>query len=460
MKVQIIKPFGEYEADQIVDLEDDLASLLIQGGYAQEVPSEEVPDKEDDEEDVDKAADKLSKNISASLAKNLDAIADKVALKIAKKAPAPFSLAVSAEAKDTKYGFKSLTDYCLAVREADRNNSVDARKKLDHVSGQIRQKATYLNATTASEGANLVPETFADFIWDKVREESPLYSKITKWKTQTNNLTVPSVSESSLANGSRFGGLRAYWVDENAQATLSKPAFGQIQLRLNKLVTYIQATDEIMRFNPYSLQTVFEKMVPQEIGFVLDDAIMNGAGTTEPVGITGHAATVVVSKESGQTASTINYQNIVKMLARCWGPNQRKAVFIINPDCLPSIYSMTYPTSSGTAQGYLPSNGTVNNLQYGFDGTLLGKPMILSQAAKTVGTVGDITLCDLEAYAGLVPAVDQMIAASTIYVDFDRLMETFRFHVYFDGKPTWASALTPFNGSNTFSWAVQLQSRT
>src|SRR5688572_8494240 len=127
MKVQILKPgIGDYTVDQIVEVEDDVASMLIETGYAQEVPQEQV----EDEEDVEEAAASLSKSLSANLAKNIDAIADKVAAKVAKKAPAPFSLAVAAEAKDGKCGYKSMGDFAMTVFKATVNKDFEAQRKL------------------------------------------------------------------------------------------------------------------------------------------------------------------------------------------------------------------------------------------------------------------------------------------------------------------------------------------
>jgi HK97 family phage major capsid protein len=50
-----------------------------------------------------------------------------------------------------------------------------------------------------------------------------------------------------------------------------------------------------------------------EIAFRLDDAIINGTGAGQPLGVINAASTVTVSKESGQAADTVVFENCLKI---------------------------------------------------------------------------------------------------------------------------------------------------
>ena len=48
-------------------------------------------------------------------------------------------------------------------------------------------------------------------------------------------MAFPRNAETSRANGSRWGGVRAYWRDEGDQATATKATFGRLTLTLKKV---------------------------------------------------------------------------------------------------------------------------------------------------------------------------------------------------------------------------------
>ena len=102
---------------------------------------------------------------------------------------------------------------------------------------------------------------------------------------------------------------------------------------------------------------------------------------------------------------------------------------------------------------YMPPGG-LSAAPYG---TILGRPLIESEYAQTLGTVGDIMLLDFGQY--------QMIekggveAASSIHVRFVYDETCFRFVYRVDGQCKWNAALTPKNGSNDVSPFISLATR-
>src|ERR1051326_3063450 len=102
------------------------------------------------------------------------------------------------------------------------------------------------------------------------------------------------------------------------------------------------------------------------------------------------AAVCDVAKETSQTAATINYANVVKMYARMLPSSLNSAVWIISPDALPGLLTMTGPDN---ALVYVPNANAAPTL------TLLGRPVIISEKVPGVlGTVGDISFVDLGMY--------------------------------------------------------------
>jgi hypothetical protein len=81
----------------------------------------------------------------------------------------------------------------------------------------------------------------------------------------------------------------------------------------------------------------------------------------------------------------------------------------------------------------------------------------MSEYCATLGTVGDIQLLDLSQYF----LIDKggIRADSSMSVRFLYNERAFRWLYRCDGQPSWNSALTPLNGTNTLSPFVNLATR-
>jgi HK97 family phage major capsid protein len=109
---------------------------------------------------------------------------------------------------------------------------------------------------------------------------------------------------------------------------------------------------------------------------------------------------------------------------------------------------------TGGALVYMPPGG----LSQAAYGSLYGIPVMPIEYAATLGTVGDIILADLSAYAsGTQGGVD---SAMSMHLRFDYAETAFRFMFAVDGQPWLASPITPYKGgSNTLSPFVALATR-
>jgi len=202
-----------------------------------------------------------------------------------------------------------------------------------------------------------------------------------------------------------------------------------------------------------ALEAVFGQAFSEEMSFVLEDSVINGTGAGTPLGILNSGAMVTVSKETGQPAGTILYENVKKMWSRMWARSRRNAVWLYTQDAEPEIFGMSFPVGTGGVPVFLPPGG-VSELPFA---TLYGRPMLPVEYCATVGTSGDIVLADFSQY--LMIRKGAMQADSSIHVRFINNENTFRYIYRTDGQPLWNSPLTPYKGSNTLSPFVKLESR-
>lgn len=307
-----------------------------------------------------------------------------------------------------------------------------------------------------SEGGFMVPPSFSSTIWDGLAaDESNLLALTDNYTVEGESLTFNANAETSRANGSRFGGVQGYWIAEADQITKSKPKFRQMKLEPHQLAVLIYATDKLLANSPAALEQYLTRAATEEIAFKVGDAIVNGTGAGQPVGLLGAASTISVAKETSQVAATFVKANANKMWARLHPRSRKNAVWLVNVDVEPQFdeFHSLVKNVAGTEN----VGGLGSQIYNAEKNTLKGRPVIACEFAQTLGTKGDVMLVDLGAYAtGTRGGVS---SAMSIHLRFDYLESAFRFVFEVDGQPWLASALTPFKGSNTLSTQVVLDTR-
>jgi HK97 family phage major capsid protein len=316
----------------------------------------------------------------------------------------------------------------------------------------IEDRASGLQEAIDSEGGFLVDKATSNMLLEKAIETGVLVSQCSRQPIGEgkNGIKIPGVDETSRADGSRYGGIRAYWAAEAGTVTASKPAFSKITLELKKLFALCYATDELLE-DAVALDGFIRRTFPKELGFKLDDAIVRGTGAGQPLGILNASALVSQAKETGQAAATVVSENLSKMYARLFAPNRANAVWLVNQELEPQFDQLVI--SAGTA-GFMPYF-----VSYGPDGVLRikGRPVIPIEQCSALGTVGDIILADFSEY--VLAEKGGVRTDVSIHVRFLYGEPTYRFMLRIDGQPAWSSALTPYKGSNTLSPFVALATR-
>ncbi len=340
----------------------------------------------------------------------------------------------------TKEKFPTFGAYLAAVMNAGLpGGTVDPRLR-------IMAAASGLGETVPADGGFLVQQDFSNELLTQLFETGILASRCRRLQISgnANSIKINGVDETSRA-ASRSGGIIAYWKDEAAEKTASKPKFRQIELNLHKLIGLCYATDELLA-DASALEGFIRQAFIAEFGFQLDDAIINGLGAGQPLGILVGGGTVSVAKEGGQVKETIVSANVMKMRSRLFASSRKNAVWLINQNCEPQLHSMSVAVGTGGVPVYLPANG-LSGQPYD---TLYGIPVIPCEQCPTLGTVGDIILADFP--NGYIIAEKGGIQSDmSIHVKFTADESVFRFVMRVDGQPIRATSLVPFKGGADYT---------
>ena len=349
---------------------------------------------------------------------------------------------VPAQARTEPARFASFGEQLVAVAAAANGGRSDRRL--------VYQAAAGMNEGSGPDGGFLVQQDFANDLLRRSYETAVIAPRVRRIpiSANANGLRMNAISETSRANGARFGGVQAFWTGEGQQKLASQLSFRQMDMKLHKLTGLLYATDELLE-DAVALEGVITEAFRDEFAFKIDDAIIEGTGAGMPLGVMRSGALISVAKEAGQSADTIIVENIVKMWARMWARSRLSAIWTINQQIEPQLMTMKI----GDTPIYLPGN-TIANAPYA---QLLGRPVIPTEFNSALGDKGDILLMDPREYV-LIDKGDVKKDVS-IHVRFIHDETTFRFVVRIDGQPVWEGPVVPFKGQDTLSPFVTLDER-
>jgi HK97 family phage major capsid protein len=306
------------------------------------------------------------------------------------------------------------------------------------------------SSTVPSEGGFLIPESLRSELLRVALESSIVRPRARVIPMETLRVPFPAVDETSHVS-SVFGGIVAYWTAEGAALTESSAQFSQIVLDAKKLTTYTEVPNELLSDTIGSFEAFINMMFPEAIAFYEDDAYINGNGVGMPLGFRRGPAVVTVSKEVGQDAGSIVWENIIKMYSRMLPGSLGRAVWIASIDTFPQLATMALNVGTGGSAIWL------NNGSQGPPMTILGRPVIFTEKLPTVGSAGDIMFVDLAYY--LIGDRQVMSALSSPHYRFGQDKTAFRIIQRVDGTPWLRSAITPKNNGSTLSPFVQMEAR-
>ena len=369
-------------------------------------------------------------------------------------------------------GFASFGEQLQAVARAGRGGRPDARLVAGTFDGTNNFVASggadgAMNESVPSEGGFLVGLDTSDKIYQRTYATGAITSRCQRQpiSANSNRLKLKIVDEDSRADGSRMGGVLAYWQNEADQFLYSRPKFRVIELSLNKLTALVYATDELLE-DAAALEGWIMNNLPTELAFRVEDAIVNGTGAGQPAGILNSQACLQIAKATGDSGAVFTSGDVLNMWARFWHPGLEKSIasistenltagqagqapgaaWFIDQSVIPQLFGMT--VGSGTAvillyhpPGYMGLPGPY--------GQLLGMPVIPTEHNQVLGTPGDVILADMSQY--LLADKGAVQAAASMHVRFVYDEMTFRFTYRVDAQTTWKKPLTPKNGGNTMS---------
>jgi HK97 family phage major capsid protein len=340
--------------------------------------------------------------------------------------------------------FDTSSDYFRAIW-----HNTDATPE---VSNQLLRLRAAFSENVPSEGGFLVPERLRSELLRVALENSIVRARARVVPMDSLRVPFPAVDSTSNAS-SVFGGIIAYWTEEAAALTATEAAFSRVVLEAKKLTAYTEVSNELISDSAISFQAFIDEIFPEALAFYEDYAFLLGTGVGEPLGVLhgDNAASISVTKQAGQAADTIVWENLVKMYARMLPSSLGRAVWVASIDTFPELATMALSVGTGGSAIWL-NNGAV-----GPPMTILGRPVIFTEKAPVLGDAGDINFIDFGFY--LIGDRQVMSARSSEHFKFQNDQTAYRIIERVDGRPWLAGAVTPKNSGDTLSPYVKIAAR-
>jgi HK97 family phage major capsid protein len=337
------------------------------------------------------------------------------------------------------FGFRDFGEFAQAVRNAGIHGRPTDPRLLNSAGPPDNVMTEGVNA----DGGYAVPPDFRTDIQSLLMAEDSLLPLTDNITTSSNRVIVPIDSSTPWDT---VAGIQAYWDKECALKKNSKLALDQVTVSLNKLYVLVPVSDELLEDAP-ALAALLRRKAPEKMEYKINDAILNGTGTGEPQGIYTSPAAVTVPRDAAQAAGTITVANIFQMWTAFYSAS-RSGVWITSQEGQAALLSLYFPIPTGgvgnTITGfpaYLPPGG-LSAAPYG---TLMGRPILVTDVAPALGTAGDIALVDLKSYltATKTGGIKQDIS---IHLWFDYDITCFRFVIRVGGTPWFKAPITTKSG--------------
>ena len=336
--------------------------------------------------------------------------------------------------------FNSLSEQMEAVKNyaSSFGQNFDARLKPLAVKAPLG-----MNEGIPSQGGFLLQPSISSEFLKPIHEEG-VFSRLVRRLpvgANSNSGWINGADETSRANGSRWGGVQAYWRAEAGTVTATKPKFRRVNWELNAVEALMYITDE--QLQDASMTAEIARMsAAEELMFKVNDAILNGDGVGKPKGILNSGALISATRTD---ASTVLNADILNMWQRLHPSNRANSAWFINSEVEPKLDAL-----------YLTTSLEARYVTYGNDGVMRikGRPVFVTEYNSALGTAGDILLADMSDY--LMWEKGGVQSSVNPWIQWLTSEQAFKFTYRVDGQPATYSALTPFKGTNTQSPYVTL----
>ena len=256
---------------------------------------------------------------------------------------------------------KAIEDFEKMIAKKPTETETRAAKDIlnDFIRGENPVETRAQMSTTVN--GNIIPTELSSDILKKVEELSGIYSMVRKINSTGKYQQI--VEKNKMTAG---------WTDELAEVTASDPDYEVVEIDHFKLGSLAKIPIELINQANFDITAEVIGQQTRDFATKVETAIIKGTGTLQPTGLTSSGTVFNLASATAITADVI-----VKIYHSLKAPYIQKAVWLMSRGTLCAIRLLK--DSTGV---YLFNANPVN----GYEGTILGKPVMISEAMDELGS--------------------------------------------------------------------------
>ena len=329
-------------------------------------------------------------------------------------------------------------------------------KRLEDMGAVPISKAVNQIEDSGIVGGYAVPPDFNLMISTTYEEETFWYQRATVVPMLSLETTMPvpnAITAQAAGTAPWFGGMDMGWGKVAGVVQQTNPTLAQVRLTAKNLIgTVVMSNDLAADLGPGGdefIFTIFARSAAyyEELAFLQGTGFAAGSTSqqAQPLGVINSPGTVNMTRQTLGAIVQQDVSNIAKSLApKAW----TKAIWVCSPTALGQV--------SGIA-GYVP------NQQNGFDtdmvsaaGSLMGRPLFVTDKVPALGTKGDLGLYDPSQYV-IGDRAELIVQAGTEVPPYFAANQTvYRIWRRVDGTTIYSSPITLTDSTTKVSASVTL----
>jgi HK97 family phage major capsid protein len=242
-----------------------------------------------------------------------------------------------------------------------------------------------------------------------------------------------------------FGGMKFIWGQGADGVTLneSEPQFRQISLKACDLIGQIVVSNGwLMDIGPESEEFLYD-LFGRAAAWHKEDSFLRGTGVNanQPLGILNSGSLISSTRA---VASQVSIADIALMASKLIPYSWNHSIWACSPSVLAQVAKVT---------GFVPNEDPLGTEQ-GCAGSLLSRPLFVTEKLPILGAAGDLIFFDPSLY--VIGNRQEIVIEASPHPLFQNYQTVIRVWLRCDGKPLTDFALTLADASSTASPFVAL----
>jgi HK97 family phage major capsid protein len=332
----------------------------------------------------------------------------------------------------------------------DRKKQIIHERFYDKESRAVVEK-TAMDVSSGAVGGYLVPPGYSDVLFEALVEYSIIRDRaiVIPIETQSTYFPKPNAEQATAKSGVSpfFGNIQFTW-GEGGHVTIPEniePAIDQLNLRANDLIGQCVVSNQFMSDIGDAGEEVLIKLFGRAAAWYEEYAFFQGigAGNFSPLGMLNSPAcqnNLIQRAGAGAVVQSDIANMVTAMIPMGWST----AIWVCSPTTLQKIIQIS---------GYISNQSAAMN-ENGCAGSLVGRPLFVTEKLPAVGSIGDLMFIDPSCYV-IGDRQDTIIDVSP-HPLFNIAQSVIRVWRRLDGKPLLSNYVTLADGTTKASPFVAL----